>query len=127
MTELRDHGMDLALRAEGDAYKAMFVNEVRRQARTGQEITAETVTAVVGLPSRPNVVGSLFSTLARRGEIRPVGYRMAKRESRHASRMLVWIGTGSPVAAAAIPPVAVASRAPVFGDVQLIRSMRARR
>ena len=87
---LRDEGMERAEAAEGDAYKALFINEVRRQIAAGQRVTAETVTQIVGLPSRPNVVGAIFSGLKRAGEIREVGYVQATRASRHASRMLVW-------------------------------------
>lgn len=122
--ELRDAGMDLAEQGD-DAYKALAINEIRRQARAGWRITAETVTAVVGLPAHPNVMGALFSKLKRAGEIVDVGYIQASRVERHASRMLVWKGTDVPLEAAT--PPAVSSRAPVptFGDVETIRAMRA--
>lgn len=126
--ELRDAGMALVSDAEGDAWKALATNEIRRQARAGWRITAETVTAVVGLPAHPNVMGALFSGLKRGGEITDVGYMQAQRTERHASRMLVWIGTNVkpdiPVEAAASRTPATSSRVPQFGDLQLIRAMR---
>lgn len=124
--ELRDAGMDLAEQGD-DAYKALAILEIRRQARAGWRITAETVTAVVGLPAHPNVMGALFSKLKRAGEIVDVGYSQATRPERHASRFLVWIGTDvqPDVPLEAATPPAASSRAPVFGDVETIRAMRA--
>jgi hypothetical protein len=123
--ELRDAGMKRAVDAEGDAWKALAINEIRRQARAGWRITAETVTAAVGLPAHPNVMGALFSKLKRAGEITDVGYLQATRTERHGSRMLVWEGVrpGVPMEAAN-PPSLPPSERPIFGDPEQLRAMR---
>ena len=91
--DLRDEGMERAERGQ-DAWKAMAWNELVRQSRTGSRITAASITDVVGLPGRRNAIGALFSKAKRAGLIAEVGFEQATRASRHASRQLVWRGTG---------------------------------
>ena len=91
--ELRDEGMEHASRGQ-DTWQALAWNELVRQARTGERISAATVTDVVGLPGRRNVIGALFNKARRAGLIVECGYEQATRASRHASRQLVWRGTG---------------------------------
>jgi len=75
-------GVQRALDAIYEDYKAQFYAEVTRLAHRGQPFTSEDVTAVVGLPrhSHPNAnnsVGALMHTMARCGIIRKTG-RMVK-------------------------------------------------
>ncbi len=147
--DLRDEGMEHASRGQ-DAWKALAMLELQRQARTGNRITADSVTDVVGLPGRRNVIGALFSSAKRAGLIVEVGYEQATRKSRHASRQLVWRGVPEGAGEGAIsgrlassvstagdlsqserqvsvrqlPDSPAPSRAPQFGDVNLIRAMR---
>lgn len=120
--DLRDEGMERAERGQ-DVWRAMAWNELILQAGTDRLITAATITNVVGLPGRRNAIGALFSNAKRAGLIIEVGFEQATRASRHASRQLVWRGVLEGVEAAT-PLVSAPSRAPLFGDINLIRAMR---
>ena len=91
--DLRDEGMEHASRGQ-DTWQALAWLELTRQARSGARISADSITDIVGLPGRRNVIGALFSSAKRAGLIVEVGYEQATRPSRHASRQLVWRGSG---------------------------------
>lgn len=92
---LRDVGMGLATMAESPDWKERADRAIAALAREGRPFTAETVRRLVGGPSHPNAFGPRFSSAARRGEIRLVGWRLADRSSLHRCKIGVWIGTGT--------------------------------
>jgi len=97
MSELKQHGMQLALDAQPDwaeqAYEA-----IKQLAKRGTEFTSEDVLAITGLPSggvginKNNASGAIMNKAARAGIIRKVGYATAKRKESHGSIHAVWIG-----------------------------------
>lgn len=99
---LRDEGMRKADAHVHPAWRAVASAALLELARTGRVFSAEDVTAIAGIPAQPNVIGSLFSTYARRGVIVEYGYVQATRASRHASRTLTWRGTAK--AGSYLPP-----------------------
>lgn len=56
----------------------------------GQPFTAEEVCRIAGRPDRPNAVGALLLGAARRGAVRRVGYRPARRAERHGAVLAIW-------------------------------------
>lgn len=97
MTDLKQHGMQLALDAQpvwaDDAFEAIKMLASRKV-----EFTSEDVLEITGLPSggvgmhKNNATGAVMSKAARAGIIRKVGYTTAKRKASHSSVHAVWIG-----------------------------------
>lgn len=96
--QLKLDGMFAAAAAAAGEWHDDARNTIRELAATGEPFTSEDVVAVVGLPrgnvatNRNNAVGAIMSAAARRGEIRKVGYRNAKRPALHAAALAVWVG-----------------------------------
>lgn len=64
---------------------------------TGSRFTADTVVAVLGLPTEANgytlsnnALGAVMMRLAKRGEIRPVGYEASERVSSRGRVLRIW-------------------------------------
>jgi len=54
------------------------------------DFTAEDILEHTGLPPHPNAIGAAMHSLARKVKLIRVGYRAAKRPSRHAGAVAVW-------------------------------------
>jgi hypothetical protein len=81
----------LALVAEHSAdWQMTFAERGRRVAKAGLNFTAEDILLCVGIPPNPNAVGAAMHALARELKLVRVGYRPAKRPSRHAGVVAVW-------------------------------------
>lgn len=92
---LKESGMRLVETAEAIAgpWVEQFDAELSRRAASGEEFSAEDITAVVGRPSHPNAVGARINAAARKGLIEKVGVVKASRRERHANEMRLWRGT----------------------------------
>lgn len=97
MTDLKQHGMQLALDAQPDWAEQAY-ETIKQLARQGMEFTSEDVLAITGLPSggvgqhKNNASGAIMNKAARAGIIRKVGYDTAKRKESHGAVLRVWIG-----------------------------------
>ena len=95
---LKAEGMARAVRHIGTDYPDRFEKAVQELAKLGQPFTADAVTELVGFPraghgtNRNNAVGALMSACARKGWIRPHGFRSAERSRSHARTLRQWIG-----------------------------------
>lgn len=100
--QLREIGMGLADEAASAQWKAKVDKSIgelaRRRGLDGPlRFTAEDVRPVVGDPpegTSPNAMGPRFMAASRRGLIRKVGSRNARRAPLHSHPIAVWIGTG---------------------------------
>src|SRR5690348_8431813 len=92
--ELKTRGMELADASEGSEWKDRADAAIRSLAASGEEFTAEDVRARAGDPSRPNAFGARFSSAAKRGLIRRVGFRNSSRPTLHSHPVAVWRGQG---------------------------------
>lgn len=95
---LAAEGMARAWRAERVAEWKWAAGEWLARLRPGTEISADDLTAAVGLPDVPeegadrnNVIGAFFRAQARRGRLVSTGtYRKSKRAERHGAMARVW-------------------------------------
>jgi len=88
---LKTEGMALVTHTTSHAWKADFRAYGIQLAETGLEFTAEDVIRVVGVPLRHrNAIGAAMNSLARELKLTKVGYRKAKRPSRHAAVVAIW-------------------------------------
>lgn len=101
-TILKERGMGRAIANSPEGWKEAFREEVKRQASTGLPFTSEDVTNVIGLPAGDgagmnanNGVGAMMNSMARQGVIVSAPNRVteSQRDSRHGSRIGVWIGS----------------------------------
>ena len=128
--ELRDKGIERAEAAEDDAWKAMAYNSGLALARSGRPFSIDDITEVVGMPRRSNATGGIIMRLSRQGLIQRVGVTPSRRLETHAHTNPLWQGLRSGQDEASGEKTAgpdrrpAPSRAPVFGDVNLIREMR---
>jgi hypothetical protein len=97
MSNLKQHGMQLALDAQPDwADQALIA--ILQLAKRGTEFTSEDVLEIIGLPSgavgqhKNNASGAIMNKAARAGWIRKVGYGKAKRKESHGAVLAIWIG-----------------------------------
>lgn len=82
---------DLTDVAESDAWWASCAYAVLAElARTRREFTAEDFALLAPEVDHPNRIGALFSTAARRGLIRCVGFRPSLTPSRRGGVVRVW-------------------------------------
>jgi hypothetical protein len=97
MSDLKEHGMQLALDAQPDWAEQAF-EAIKQLAKRGTEFTSEDVLAITGLPSgdvgmnKNNASGAIMNKAARAGWIRKVGYGKAKRKESHGAVLAIWIG-----------------------------------
>ena len=97
MSDLKQHGMQLALDAQPDWAEQAF-EAIKQLAKRGTQFTSEDVLAITGLPSgevgqhKNNASGAIMNKAARAGIIRKVGYDTAKRKESHGAVLRVWIG-----------------------------------
>lgn len=89
----KEAGQASALEHAGPAWRALADAELLRLARSGEEFTADDITAHIGVPGEPNAIGSLFSRWSKRGVIITVGYRQSERADRNAGTNRIWRGT----------------------------------
>jgi len=88
---LKAEGMALAGSGPDWAWKHYFRICGEDLARKGDSFTAEDVLQLAGPPpGSPNVVGPAMNSLARELKLTKVGYRPAKRPSRHAAIVAIW-------------------------------------
>ncbi len=81
----------LALAAEHSAdWRMRFMEHGRITASRCYSFTAEDLVSYIGEPPHPNAVGAAMHSLARELKLIRVGYRPAKRPSRHAGVVAVW-------------------------------------
>jgi len=84
---LKQQGLALVESHTPEDWKADFAMVGRTQ---GDEFTAEDIIDIIGLPPNPNAVGAAMSALVKELKLVRVGYRPAKRPSRHAGVVAVW-------------------------------------
>jgi hypothetical protein len=90
---LKERGMGLADAAAAEDWKARWDAAIERLARAGEPFTSDEVRELAGPPTdHPNAAGSRFSTAARRGLIRRVGYRNSTRGTLHSHPLSLWKG-----------------------------------
>ena len=90
---LRDKGMARVLSHTELGWRGDFERVFHELIMQGRDITAEDVTARVGMPPshvNPNAVGALFRGLCVRHRLTKVGRVKAQRASRHANEIVVW-------------------------------------
>jgi hypothetical protein len=94
----RDHGMALALAADDVTPWPQRAREWITALPPGTELTAELLTAAVGLPRDPgpnrnNAVGAAVRAAATAGLLVKVGHTTATRKRSHARVLTVWART----------------------------------
>ncbi len=87
---LKQQGLALVDSHTPGEWKERFAFCGRRLAAARDEFTAEDVLHFAGPPANPNAVGAAMHALARELKLVRVGYRPAKRPSRHAGAVAVW-------------------------------------
>ena len=89
---LKQQGLALVDSHTPEEWKDCFSAVGRAVAEGGEPFTAEDILATcgVGLPPSPNAIGAAMHALARELKLVRVGYRPAKRPSRHAGAVAVW-------------------------------------
>ena len=90
--ELRDEGVARADRATDSEWRDAADAMITTLARGGHEFSAEEIRQWVGDPSNPNAWGGRFLAAIKRGIIRRIGYRQAKRPEAHARVIAVYQG-----------------------------------
>jgi len=94
---LRDEGTDRVLgnaaADDGGAWLSAAWTAMEVLARTGRDFTADDLREMVGAPTRPNAMGSVFLKAKRRGMIAPVSRRQMKNPNSHARSTDVYRGT----------------------------------
>jgi predicted RNA-binding Zn-ribbon protein involved in translation (DUF1610 family) len=101
--ELADAGMTVALENAHPAWRvlarATLLELAKQTYRTGGSFSAESITAIVGMPTAlsgtHNGVGGLFGWASRKKLITLVGYVASERPDRHSNREGLWRGTES--------------------------------
>lgn len=91
--DLRHDGIEANLAADTAAHRGYgeLVRDVIERMPRGRRFSADDVRgAVEGTPHHPNVLPSVFGSLASAGVIVRVGEVNAARRSRHGSRNAVW-------------------------------------
>jgi hypothetical protein len=74
-----------------EAWEGGFWYNGNQLAQTGQPFCAEDIVAIIGPhPKSPNAIGAAMNSLACELKLTKVGYRKAKRPSRHAAVIAVW-------------------------------------
>jgi len=74
-----------------DDWKTAADAAIDALAALGRQFTADDVVAMVGVPpNHYNAIGPRFASAAAQGRIVRVGYRQARRSSRHAAVVAVW-------------------------------------
>jgi hypothetical protein len=94
--ELRDEGMERALRAAPADWKAVAWQAILDLTDAGSEFTSDAVWEKVGFsPPEPRALGPLLLRAQRAGMIRPSGERRSsERAVRHAGPVSVWERVG---------------------------------
>lgn len=87
---VRDAGEQRALWDRNWADAAF--EELERLAAGGHDFCADDLVAEVGQPDSPGAVGAAFSSAAKSGLIRHLGYTTSRRVSRHGGLVRVWRG-----------------------------------
>lgn len=89
----RDLGADLAANSVHTGWRVAAEAAIDRLAATGRQFTADDVRdRVGGPPGHHNALGGVFIAAARRGQIRPVGYRASDRRQAHRRPIRTWVG-----------------------------------
>lgn len=90
--QLRDEGMERALRAAPADWKAVAWQAIVELANAGADFTSDAVWEKVGFsPPEPRALGPLLLRAQRAGMIRPSGERRSsERAVRHAGPVTVW-------------------------------------
>ncbi len=88
---LKQAGLALVKSHTPEEWRADFLFAGRYLAAKGEPFTSEDVVTFIGnRPANPNAVGAAMHTLARELKLVRVGYRPARRPSRHAGVVAVW-------------------------------------
>jgi hypothetical protein len=87
---LKTEGMALASEHADEEWKWFFWFHGKVVAARKEPFTTEDILCWCGLPSRPNAIGAAMNSLARELKLTKVGYRKAKRPSRHAAVVAIW-------------------------------------
>jgi hypothetical protein len=87
---LKQAGLALVESHTPESWKQQFALAGRAMALGGEPFTAEDLIPYVGLPTSPNAIGAAMHALAKELKLVRVGYRPAKRPSRHAGAVAVW-------------------------------------
>jgi hypothetical protein len=87
---LKQQGLALVEGHTPEGWRWGFITAGRRIAMHGAPFTAEDIVSCCGLPPNPNAIGAAMHALARELRLVRVGYRPAKRPSRHAGAVAVW-------------------------------------
>lgn len=88
----RDQGI-AQVEEVGDAWWAASCDEaIRWLAALDCTFTADDVVALCGVPDRPNQIGARFRAAVNAGIIRPVGYTLSDRPSRHKGVLRMYRG-----------------------------------
>lgn len=91
---LRDRGASQVSDNTPDEWKHYVDTLIGTMASSGQEFTAEDVRDYSGdPPNHHNAMGARFLSAVKRGTIVRVGFKNARRSSRHASVVAVYRGT----------------------------------
>jgi hypothetical protein len=89
----RDLGADRAANSVHTSWRLAAEAAIGRLAATGRVFDAEDVRdRVGGPPGHHNALGGVFIAAARRGQIRPVGYRASGRREAHRRPIREWVG-----------------------------------
>jgi len=91
--QLREKGVARADRATDPEWRDAADVMIGVLARGGHEFTAEDVRQWVGDPPNPNAWGGRFLMAMKKGIIRRIGYRPAKRKEAHARVLAVYTGS----------------------------------
>lgn len=94
---LRDAGTEVALNAADSRARGAAERALRDLAASGGVFSSDDLHERVGGPlgCSSAVMGSLFLSAARRGEIEHIGYIKSKRPSSHGREVKTWRGTGN--------------------------------
>lgn len=87
---LKQAGLALVDNHTPEAWKAEFQRAGRLMATGNYGFTAEEIVELIGSPPHPNAIGAAMHALARELRLVRVGYRPAKRPSRHCGAVAVW-------------------------------------
>ena len=87
---LKQQGLALVESHTPERWKREFALWGEQMAKIASEFTAEDIVSRCGPPPHPNAVGAAMHALARELKLVRVGYRPAKRPSRHCGAVAVW-------------------------------------
>jgi len=92
--ELRDAGLDQATSGSSAVLQVLWGEHaayaILQLALADSSFSAEDLRKAAGEPPTVNAIGAAFRTAYRKGWIRPDGYTLASRPSRHASILRLW-------------------------------------